>query len=89
MSNIELETKIRELRNLQRLIEEATEEAETIKDIIKAHMGETEELRAGEFKITWKRVTSSRLDTAALKKAAPDLVEKFTKTSTSRRFLVA
>ena len=89
MSMNEMECKIRELRQLQALIDEATAEAETIKDAIKAHMGDTEELRAGEYKVTWKAVTSSRLDTTALKKALPDVAERFTKTTTSRRFCVA
>jgi len=88
MSSIELESKIRELRQLQSLIDEAQTEAEAIKDSLKAHMGEREELRAGEYHITWKPVTSSRVDTSALKKAAPELVEKFTITSTTRRFCV-
>ena len=89
MSANELEMKIRELRQLQALIEEAEAEAEAIKDAIKAHMGDSEELRAGEYKITWKPVTSSRLDSKALKAAAPELVERFTKTTTTRRFCVA
>lgn len=89
MSTTELETKVRELRQLQALIDEATAEAETIKDQIKAHMGEAEELRAGEYKITWKPVTASRLDCKALRAAAPELVERFTKTITTRRFCVA
>ena len=89
MSTTELESKVRELRQLQSLIEEAQAEAEAIKDQIKAHMGESEELRAGEYKITWKPVTSSRLDSKALKAAAPELVERFTKTTTARRFCVA
>ena len=55
MSTIELTTKIRELRSLQALIEEAQAEAEAIKDTIKNHMGDTEELRAGEYKVTWKK----------------------------------
>ena len=67
MSMNEIESKIRELRQLQALIDEATAEAEAIKDAIKAHMGDTEELRAGEYKVTWKAVTSSLLDTMALK----------------------
>ena len=79
MSTTELEMKIRELRQLQQLIDEAQTEAEGIRDVIKAHMGEREELRAGEYKITWKPVTSSRLDAAA----------RFTRTSTARRFCVA
>ena len=89
MSANELESKCRELRQLQALIEEAQAEAETIKDAIKAHMGESEMAYAGEYKITWKVVTSSRLDTAALKQALPEIAARFTKESTTRRFIVA
>lgn len=89
MSMNEMESKIRELRQIQNLIEEAQAEAEAIKDSIKAHMGDAEELRAGEYRVTWKAVTASRLDTAALKKALPEEAERFTKTTTSRRFCVA
>lgn len=55
MSAIDLTTKIRQLRELQALIEEAEQEAEAIKDAIKAHMGDSEELRSGErdFPVRW------------------------------------
>ena len=89
MSINELEMKVRELRQLQALIEEVQAEAESIKDAIKATMGESEELRAGEYRITWKPVQSARLDTAALRKALPDVAERFTRTTTTRRFCVA
>ena len=91
MSMNEMESKIRELRQLQALIDEATAEAEAIKDTIKSSMTAqgTDELRSGEYKVTWKAVTSSRLDSKALKAALPDVVERFTKTTTSRRFCVA
>ena len=85
MSTSEIESKVRELRQLQALIEEAEQEAEAIK----AHMGNSEELRAGEYKVTWKAVTASKLDSKALKAALPDVVERFTKITTSRRFCVA
>ena len=87
MSMKEMESKIRELRQLQALIDEAT--AEAIKDTIKAEMGDAEDLRAGEYKVTWKAVTSSRLDTTALKKVLPDVAARFMKSTTSRRFCVA
>ena len=89
MSANEIESKVRELRQLQALIEEAQAEAEGIKDAIKAAMGDSEELRAGEYRITWKPVQSARLDTAALRKALPDVAERFTRTTTTRRFCVA
>ena len=89
MSNTELTSKIKELRELQALIEEAQAEAEAIKDTLKAHMGEQEELRAGEYKVTWKAVTSSRLDSKALKAALPEVAARFTTQTTTRRFVVA
>lgn len=89
MSINEMEAKARELRQLQNLIEEAQAEAEALKDAIKAAMGDSESIQAGEYKITWKAVTSSRIDTSALKKALPDVAERFTKETTVRRFTVA
>lgn len=89
MSINELESKCRELRELQRLIEEAQTEAESIKDAIKAAIGDSESVQAGEYRITYKAVTTARIDTAALKKAVPDLAAQFTKTTTARRFCVA
>ena len=89
MSVNELEAKCRELRQLQALIEEAQAEVETIKDAIKAYMGEHDTAYAGEYKITWKALTSSRIDTAALKKAMPDVAQAFTRETTTRRFVIA
>lgn len=89
MSTHELEMKCRELRQLQALIDEAQAEAETIKDAIKAAMGTQEAMQAGEYKITWKPVTTTRIDAAALKKALPDVAAAFSKENTVRRFSVA
>lgn len=89
MSINELERKARELRQLQALIEEAQQEAEAIKDAIKAAMGDSEALMAGEYRITWKSVTTARIDTSALKKALPEVAEAFTRETTVRRFCVA
>ena len=85
----ELEAKARELRQLQALIEEAQTEAEAIKDALKAAMGDSEAIVAGEYRITWKPVTSTRLDAGALRKALPDVAARFTKEPTVRRFCVA
>lgn len=52
-------------------------------------MGDAESVQAGEYKITWKSVTSARLDTGALRKAMPDVAAAFTRETTVRRFCVA
>ena len=89
MSEFEITKKVKELRELQALIEEAQAEAEALKDQIKAVMGDREELRAGEYKVTWKTVETSRLDTAAMRKDHGVLCEFYTKTAKTRRFCVA
>ena len=89
MSISEMEVKARELRQLQALIEEAQAEAEAIKDAIKAAMGDSESVQAGEYRITWKAVASARIDTSALRKALPDVAERFTKDTVTRRFVIS
>ena len=41
------------------------------------------------FKIRWTPITSERLDTTALKNELPDIAARFTKTTQSRRFVIA
>ena len=91
MSTNEMETKVNELRELRRMAEELSAEIATLEDAIKAHMtaSGSDEINGATFKITWKEVTSSRLDSKALKAAAPDLWDRFSKTTTSRRFVIA
>lgn len=89
MSTHELERKIREIRQLQALIDEAQAEMETLKDTIKAYMGTEEEIRAGEYKVTWKPVKAARFDTAAFKSTHAELYKQYTKETTTRRFCVA
>ena len=91
MSTFELQNKVNEIRELRRMAEELDAEIAAIQDTIKAHMDATgtDELTGTDFKITWKTVTSSRLDTAALKKALPAIAEQYTRTTSSRRFVLA
>lgn len=83
-----MEDKIRELQELKRMREELEAEITAIEDAIKAGMGEREELTAGAYKVTWKPVTSRRIDTAAMKKALPEVCERFMRETVVRRFCV-
>ena len=88
MSNPNMEAKVKELMELKRMKEELEAEITAMEDEIKSVMGDEETLLAGAFKVSWKSVTSSRLDTTALKKALPDIASKFMKQTTTRRFCV-
>ena len=91
MSINEMDSKIKELRELRRMADELAAEMETIQDSIKAHMDAegVDTINGVDWKVTYKAVTSSRIDTGALKKALPDLAQQFTKTTTARRFCIA
>ena len=80
MSTQELTAKVRELKELKAMAEELAAEITAIEDDIKAVMTErnTDELIVDVYKIRWKIVTGSRLDTAAFKKAMPELAQQFT-----------
>lgn len=86
-----LDSQIHELRELRRMADELATAIDTIQDVIKAEMtaAGVDVLTGSDWKAVWKPVTTSRIDTAALKKALPDLAQQFTKTSTVRRFSVA
>lgn len=88
MSIKEMEIKAQELQELKRMREELDAEIEAAQDAIKAAMGDSESVTAGAYKITWKPVESSRIDTKALKAALPEIAARFTVTSTARRFCV-
>lgn len=86
-----LDSQIHELRELRRMADELAAEIDTIQDAIKAEMtaAGVDVLTGSDWKAVWKPITTSRIDTTALKKALPDLAAQFTKTSTVRRFSVA
>ena len=88
MSNPTLESTIHEILDLKRMREELDAEITALEDSIKAAMGDEELLTAGAYKVSWKTVTSSRVDTTALKKALPEIAAAYTKTTKSRRFSI-
>ena len=78
-----------ELAQYTRLQEETTAIIDGLKDEIKRYMEEhnTDILTGNEHKATYKAVTSSRIDTTALKKDMPDIAAHYTKSTATKRFL--
>ena len=91
MSSKELEIKLHDLKDMLRMAEELSGMIENAKDELKRQMEEqnVDTLTAGAYKVTWKPVTSSRVDTSALKKDAPEIAQRYTKTTTAKRFMLA
>ncbi len=55
---------------------------------LKEMLGDHEKGQIEGHTVSWKPITTERLDTTALKAKEPEIVKKYTKTSTSRRFTV-
>lgn len=91
MDTLDIVAKIEELNELERLIEEAKAEAESLKDEIKSEMmrRNTEEMEAGKYIVRWTSVLSNRFDSTAFKKVMPDVYKAYTKQVSSRRFTVS
>lgn len=86
MKNID--STMRELAQYTRIMEEAAATVDGLKDEIKRYMEEhnTDILTGNEHKATYKAVSSSRIDTASLKKDMPDIAAQYTKTTETKRF---
>lgn len=82
---------MRELAQYIRLQEEAAATVEALKDQIKQYMTENQldTLAGDEHKATYKAVSSSRVDTAALKRDHPDIATAYTKKTETKRFTFA
>ena len=88
-ANNEIISKVEELMEIKKMIEELQGEADAITDEIKAYMGEEETMMAGCWKVTYKETVSRRMDTAALKKILGDALEGYYKTIVTRPFKVS
>ena len=91
MATTELISKLNDLAQLRRLADDLDAEITAIQDEIKAHMAaaQTDTLTAGAFRVVWKSVTSTRIDTAALRRELPEVWQEYGKTTTTKRFTVS
>lgn len=91
MSTMEIVSMVKELREMEELLEEVKAEAETLRDKIKAEMvkRDVEELEAGQFTVRYTSVLSNRFDSTAFKKVMPEVYKAYTRQVSSRRFTIS
>lgn len=82
---------VKDLRELTRMKEELEIAIASAQDVIKNEMTANDSymIIGTDFKVTWFEVTSTRLDTTAIKKELPDIANRYSKTTTSRRFCLS
>lgn len=91
MSIYELDSKIQTLRELRNFEAEIKKEITSIEDDLKEEMltRNTDILAGNSCVVTWKTIISSRFDSAAFKLTHADLFRQYSKTTTSRRLVIA
>lgn len=91
MSTNQLTSKIESLLEWEKIMAEAKEEAESLRDEIKQEMvrRNTEELAAGQYIVRWTSVLTQRFDANTFKKSMPEVYKSFIKQIASRRFSIA
>lgn len=79
---------MKELAEYIRMGEQIAATVDGLKDQLKQIMREqnTDTLTGTEHKATYKAVTSSRLDTTALKRELPEIAARYSKSSETKRF---
>ena len=91
MSKNELDAKVNSLRELRSLEAEVKAEISAIEDTIKKEMlaKNTDVLTGQNCVVSWKTIVTSRFDTAAFKLTHADLFARYSRSTTSRRFVIA
>lgn len=74
----EIVCQLKELEQEQRLIDQE----------IKVFMGDSEAAYNRDYRVSWKEVASSRLDTGRLKAECPEVYQKYLRQSSTRKFSV-
>lgn len=89
MSERMMINRVKKLKALEEQKAQLDLEIEAIKAEIQNEMQDVEEIKAGSFLIRWTKIKSNRFDSAALKRAMPDLYQQYIKQTESRRFSIA
>lgn len=79
------------LAEYMRIADETAAIIDGLKDQLKSAMqaAGTDTIIGAEHKASYKTVVSSRIDTAALKKAEPETAARYTRTTETKRFTFA
>ena len=91
MSTNQIMSKIETLLYWERIVEDAKEKAEALRNEIKQEMASrnTEEMTVGQYIVRWTSVLTQRFDSTAFKRVCPELYKAYTKQVASRRFTIA
>ncbi len=80
--------KLKRRQELAEIIGKMDTEKKQIEQELKLFLGEAETAENEQYRVSWKSVSSNRLDEKRLKEEQPDIYERYKKSISSRRFTV-
>ncbi|MBA2214176.1 YqaJ viral recombinase family protein [Sellimonas intestinalis] len=80
--------KLRRRQELLAIMERMDTEKKQIEQELKLYLGEAELAENEHYRVSWKSVSSNRLDEKRLKEEEPEIYEKYKKETVSRRFMI-
>lgn len=80
--------KIQRREEVVGLMDKLETEKRQIEQELKVFLGEAEVAENERYRVSWKPVTTNRIDTKLLKEEQPEIYEKYQKESHSRRFTI-
>lgn len=83
--------KVQELKELKTMLAELEKEIKATEETIKKEMEVQgkDEIICGSVIVRYKTVESNRIDATAIKKDLPEIAEKYTKKTKTKRFTLA
>ena len=90
MDDLQMDEKLAQLRRCRHTMDALKKDAEAIEAEIKAELEArgVEQVETVHYKVTWRTVASTRLDTKALKEERPEIYARYASVSVSKRFTV-
>lgn len=80
--------KLRRRQEILALIDRMDMEKKQIEQELKLYLGEAEIAENEHYRVSWKSVSSNRLDEKRLKEEQPEIYKKYRKETVSRRFMI-
>ncbi len=80
--------KLRRRQEILALIDRMDTEKKQIEQELKLYLGEAEIAENEHYRVSWKSVSSNRLDEKRLKEEQPEIYKKYRKETVSRRFMI-
>ena len=80
--------KLRRRQELKEDMEQMEREKKKIEQELKLYLGEAEQAENEQYRVSWKSVSSSRVDESRLKEEQPEIYAQYQKVIQSRRLMV-